>query len=824
MIFSRNKSKLDFEAAQNLYYLFFGQDGLTPDHYAEYAGKLPIDAVTLHIRSQKFKRQTVNPLLQVKPLPQERLSPEQMQAIAATLKRFFNYRGKGSKSKSPTPVALLLFILERRLISPVLADHFSPESAKQILTTLKDRMVQTNRAIEFNLDFVSGMTLHGFTYDKENLSRQINLGFFINGNLISTGQPELFRRDIQDRVGGNGKYGFHHELVLPIHLNRGAPVNLSIRDMHSGIILLDNYKILTTVADQLGYARKISKSLETLAEKFPDGPNDLDDLKALLNQTRLALPKFDRIMVIPLTSYCDLDNKISRSVPAMTKNTGKLHIFFLPGSTRIKDLPETVVGHILSDFRTVELTKALSTVPENDLIYLFWPGDHIFFERINWLLQAATTMPDKNVFLMDFQEKNMPVLHGIFDPDFLLSANPYRHAFATRAKTLRDNLADFYHNMDILTADQWATKQLIHLLYQGGEQVFHTLQKVLIKLDAVIRLKQIDKIDPVKRPDFEWVRSYFEASGLIASVRPAGDVFAPDAGGARSIQILTKSTDKLSVIIPTRNMMDMTRTCFDSLYETAGSPDLLDIIIVDNQSDDPEALAWFEDIQAQKRARVIRHNKPFNWSEINNEAVKHAVSDKLLFLNNDTVALSSDWDNITRGDLDRPEIGAVGARLLYADNTIQHAGIVLFDVGVATHDGIGDWPSDGGYYGRSLARHSVAGVTGAYLATRRDIFNKVGGFDAENLKITFNDVDFCLKILSLGKRILYLPEITFSHLESKSRGFDYADPAKRARAIEEKEWMEQKWKETLSNDPYYPPLFRREGRPFHFLNGNSSYW
>jgi GT2 family glycosyltransferase len=196
--------------------------------------------------------------------------------------------------------------------------------------------------------------------------------------------------------------------------------------------------------------------------------------------------------------------------------------------------------------------------------------------------------------------------------------------------------------------------------------------------------------------------------------------------------------------------------------------------------------------------------------------VPSARGEVLIFLNNDTVVLSEDWCAELAANALRPEVGAVGARLLYDDGTVQHAGVVLGVEGVAGHDSVGEAPERGGYFGRSHVQRSAAAVTGACLATRRTVFVEVGGFDDANLKVAFNDVDYCLRLRNAGYRVIYDPFAVLYHFESKSRGLDVSE-AKAARRRAEAAVFRARWAAIVDEDPYYNPHFERHARPFDRL-------
>jgi GT2 family glycosyltransferase len=273
----------------------------------------------------------------------------------------------------------------------------------------------------------------------------------------------------------------------------------------------------------------------------------------------------------------------------------------------------------------------------------------------------------------------------------------------------------------------------------------------------------------------------------------------------------------VSIIIPTRDRLDLLKPCLDSIFRSADSyPGSLDVVIVDNDSVEAASHEYFASLTGSGAARVIRFRGEFNWSAINNFAAREARGEVLVFLNNDTVVLTEDWCAELVANALRPDVGVVGARLLYDDGTLQHAGVVLGVEGVAGHDSVGESPERGGYFGRSHLQRGAAAVTGACLATRREIFVRLGGFDDVHFKVAFNDIDYCLKVGEAGYRVVYDPFAVLYHFESKSRGYDLSE-AKLARQRMEAAVFRSRWSAIVDSDPFYNAHFERHARPFERL-------
>ena len=257
----------------------------------------------------------------------------------------------------------------------------------------------------------------------------------------------------------------------------------------------------------------------------------------------------------------------------------------------------------------------------------------------------------------------------------------------------------------------------------------------------------------------------------------------------------------VSIIIPTRNRADLLRKCMDGLRQTRYPR--IEVIVVDNDSDDPEAIAFLSELSAG-RAEVIRVAGEFNFSRLNNVAVNRATGDLLCFLNNDVEMPEPDWLALLVPHALKADIGAVGARLLYPDGTVQHAGVFTGIGGGAAHAHRFVSKDEGGYFERARLPQRVSAVTGACLAVSREKFLDVGGFDEENFPVAFNDVDLCLKLNERGWQSFYEPRATLIHHESKSRGSDSLK-ANRARFAEELAALKRKWRTDERPDPFHHP-------------------
>jgi GT2 family glycosyltransferase len=275
---------------------------------------------------------------------------------------------------------------------------------------------------------------------------------------------------------------------------------------------------------------------------------------------------------------------------------------------------------------------------------------------------------------------------------------------------------------------------------------------------------------------------------------------------------LPETPPRVSIIIPTRNGYALLHTCVESLLNLTSYPDY-ELLIVDNGSDDPETLDYLASLEQRENIRVIRDDRPFNYAALNNLAARQASGTVLALLNNDTEVIQGDWLREMVSHALRPEIGAVGARLWYPDDRLQHGGCILGVGGVANHAFLGLPRSQVGYFGRSALIQNYSAVTAACLVIRKEVYDAVQGLDETHLAVAFNDVDFCLRVREAGYRNLWTPYAELYHHESASRGQDMTGE-KRARFVREVEYMMQRWGDILEHDPAYNPNLSLEDAQF----------
>lgn len=396
---------------------------------------------------------------------------------------------------------------------------------------------------------------------------------------------------------------------------------------------------------------------------------------------------------------------------------------------------------------------------------------------------------------------NMITLH--FKPDYApdnLRANNYICHFSVFARELLEGTElfrsgfDGSQDHDMILRLTTNAKKVVHvpkLLYYWRSHKASVASDISAKPYAIAAAKGA-VADHLTRCGFR----NFE----IKSTRAFDTIF--------EIKYEIKSEDKISILIPNKDHVGDLRRCIDSIRErsTYGN---YEIIVIENNSTEKETFDYYQTLSEQENITVVTYTGAFNYSKINNFGAGFAKGEYLLLLNNDTQVISMNWLEAMLMYAQRPDVGAVGAKLYYGDRTIQHAGIVI---GLGAHRTAGHTHykinyDNLGYMGKLCYAQNVSAVTGACLMVKKSIYEALGGLD-EAFRVALNDVDFCLRVREKGYLNVFTPFAELYHYESASRGADVVDEEKARRYEEECALFRARWKELLAKgDPYYNPNF-----------------
>ena len=453
-------------------------------------------------------------------------------------------------------------------------------------------------------------------------------------------------------------------------------------------------------------------------------------------------------------------------------------------------------------------TNACIDMAEGDYISLFDHDDLLhpaaLYDNMKAICEKGADFiyTDENTF----HEKPSDAFCPHFKPDFApdtLRANNYICHFTTFKRTLIDKVGKFRpecdgsQDFDMMLRLTEKAEKIVHIpkiLYYWRAHKNSVAESVGAKPYVIEAAKKA-------------IRDHLERIGL------KGEVYDSPVPSMYRLKYEIEGEPLVSIIIPNYEHKEELEVCINSIYEKSTYKNF-EIIIVENNSESYEIFDYYEELkELHENIKVVVWDSYFNYSAINNFGAKYAKGEHLLLLNNDVEVISPDWIQEMLMYSQRSDIGAVGAKLYYPDNTIQHAGLGLGLLTLAGHFHRGFDRNHPGYMGRLIYAQNLSGVTAACLMLRRDVWDKIGGLD-ETFEVAFNDVDMCMRIRKEGYLIAWTPWAELYHYESKSRGLDEA-PEKRERFVGEVERFQKRWeKELKAGDPYYNPNFSLKKEDF----------
>jgi len=347
---------------------------------------------------------------------------------------------------------------------------------------------------------------------------------------------------------------------------------------------------------------------------------------------------------------------------------------------------------------------------------------------------------------------------------------------------------------------------------------FYELLLRLVSGEDALPVRHVLRITARTARD-RWKQRSKKRAAALANVLPSGTGIADGPFGTMRIcWPLPADLPLVSILVATRDRVDLLRTCMEGLLHGTDYPNL-EIVIADNDSREPSTLQYLEEVVEDPRVRVVRWPHPFNYSAINNFAAGFANGQLLCLLNNDIEIVEPDWLTEMVREILQPGVGAVGARLLYPDRSIQHAGVAIGIGNAAGHAHRALPEGAPGYFAQALIARGASAVTGACLLVQKRSFEAVGGLDEVRLAVAYNDVDFCLKLRKLGLRNIYTPAATLIHHESKSRGSDFA-PEHNERYMRELAVFQERWGTKQIIDPWHHPRLERGSEDYRIQSCN----
>lgn len=428
-----------------------------------------------------------------------------------------------------------------------------------------------------------------------------------------------------------------------------------------------------------------------------------------------------------------------------------------------------------------ECVKVLNEKPETEVLY-----------------------SDEDKMTMDGHKFFQPHFKPDYNVDLLCTVNYICHLFVAK-KTLIDEVGMLRREFDGAQDYDFIFRCVEH----AGAEKIHHIPKILYHWrcheDSTSENPEskLYAFDAGQRA----VQAHYDRIGVKVEVSK-GEFL-----GLYRTKFLRDYDPLISIIIPNKDHIDDLKRCIDSI-EAKSTYTNYEYIIVENNSEEKETFAYYEQLEAvNPKVHVVYYKGHFNYSAINNFGVQYAKGEYFLLLNNDTEIINDDCLEELLGYCTREDVGAVGARLYYEDDTIQHAGVVIGFGGIAGHCFVQQKRGFTGYCHRIICAQDYSAVTAACMMVKREAFEKVGGL-SEELQVAFNDIDFCMKLRQAGYLIVYNPYAELYHYESKSRGLEDT-PEKVARFNQEIATFEKRWPDILKNgDPFYNPNLTLDSQDF----------
>ncbi|NHN89266.1 glycosyltransferase family 2 protein [Acetobacter conturbans] len=666
---------------------------------------------------------------------------------------------------------------------------------------------------------------------------QCELSVFMDGVPFARIRADRFRGDVAAAVGGDANCGF--ELIIPRHRRQTGQKTISFF-AEPGAVELQGSPVTTTLVDDrleahllslnetVGRLHREIASLRTqIVNLLPEQRFNLADydvwarryfnvLRARVAERRQQLgPAFigkgPLVSVICPTYKPDMTDFVAAIESVMAQTWSNWELIVVDDGGKSLEVAARMADYCRTDprIKLIRLkknagisgaTNAGIKAAKGEWIAFFDHDDLMVDVALEGMLQAAHGS-DPLVIYSDedkvdqagyFQEPN-------FKPDFdyryLLGCNYICHLTMVRADVLRraGDLSATYdgaqdHDLMLRLTEIVPREDFLHvpeILYHWRKTPNSTAMTIANKqyaVDAGVRC----------------VADHLQRVGHEARVEAINNLTIYNVLWPCGRQ------PSVSIIIPFRDQVNITRECISRiLAHTAYKK--YDIILVDNWSMEDDTIAFCQEMEKHKQVSVLTIKEEFNFSRLNNLAAASSSSDFFFFMNNDLFVEDADWLETILGEaLAGADIGAVGGKFLYPNGAVQHVGVAVGPDGVATHVHRGLRGDDYGYIGRAVLSHEVTAVTAAGMLVRADAFREVGGFDEENLKVAYNDVDLCLKLREAGWRIIQCNNFVAVHHESLSRGSDDR-PEHEARFFAETQYMHQRWGDVdlYRRDPAY---------------------
>ena len=443
--------------------------------------------------------------------------------------------------------------------------------------------------------------------------------------------------------------------------------------------------------------------------------------------------------------------------------------------------------------------ETTASTEDPDWVLVVYPGTVLAPHALLWMVSEINRHPQAQLiygdedFILPSGERVCPDFKPEWNPLLFYSTGWLSSLYAVRRRQERFASAEAAAGS---TSDTAHLSGLLQVLGAVNPAHIHRVARVLSHRPVAPHAVPAASAPTPTAEGARLLESHLKRRGVAAEL-------SVEEGAYRLHYPLPQPRPLVSILIPTRNGLELMRQCVESLCSRTTYSDY-EIIIIDNGSDDPDALAYFAELAERPNVRVLRDERPFNYSALNNLAAAQAQGEVLVLMNNDIEVISPGWLDEMVSHVMQPEVGAVGAKLLYPNDTLQHAGVMLGIRSVAGHVHKFLKRDERGYQGRAAVAQNLSAVTAACLAVRKQVWQEVGGLNETDLTVAFNDVDFCIRLVQAGYRNVWTPYAELYHHESVSRGTEDS-PEKQARFAGEVHYMRTQWADVLLVDPAYNP-------------------
>lgn len=654
----------------------------------------------------------------------------------------------------------------------------------------------------------------------------VNSTFSIQETEVLGFQIELFlnskKGDVPIHFSSNGLQSselINLEKKYPLLPGTEGNMNLKINKLKKGLVYLKNNGLRNTV-----HRFKVEKSKTNENYQNWIAKNEKLDTKRILSE--ISDFEYKPLISVVMPVYNVEERWLVKCIESVQKqyyqnwelciaddastdeNVKKLLDSYKKEDQRIKVVYREKNGHIS------KATNSAIEISNGEYIALLDNDDELTANALYEVVRMLNKNPQLDLIYSDEDKIDMngvrsdPAFKPDWSPDLLMGTNYISHLGVYR-KSIIDKIGGFRVGYE----GSQDYDLVLRFVEQTNEQKIGHISKILYHW----------RILPTSTAGDQSSKSYAFEAGLkavqdaIVRRKIKGTVTHGTGNGLYNVTYDVLEEELVSIIIPTKNGYKDLKRCVDSIIEKTSYSNY-EIIIADNGSDDEKMKILYKEyseaLPGKFKVEVI--DIPFNFSKINNIAEKRAAGKYLLFLNNDIEVISNEWITKMVSFAQQERIGCVGAKLLYPNETIQHAGIILGLGGIAGHSHYGYPNGDFGYFGRLEINVNYLAVTAACLLVRKTYFEEVNGFD-EELTVAFNDVDLCLKVFDHGYQNVWLSDVELYHFESQTRGYENTRK-KRKRFETEKEMMEKRWGSLIENDPYYNPNLTRKIPNFSIRN------